>query len=96
MVDKIDNLIEIWEAFIDLQDKKSNRAFVFNVDKKIVNDLAKGVLKNEKIHGFKYCPCRIPSGNKEEDLKLICPCNFWTHKTWKDRGECWCSLFVKR
>ena len=34
----------------------------------------------------------------EEDLKLVCPCNFRIHETYKDKidGECWCGLFIRR
>jgi ferredoxin-thioredoxin reductase catalytic subunit len=34
----------------------------------------------------------------EKDLTLVCPCNFLTHDTYKDKehGECWCGLFIKR
>ena len=69
---KIEELIKIWQNFTDSKD------FKLNPDKEIVNHLAKGVLDNEKNKGFKYCPCRMTKGDKEEDFKLICPCNFKT------------------
>ncbi len=56
--------------------------------------LAAGVLANERRYGLRYCPCRMITGRREEDLKLICPCNFKIQKTWREGGE-WCSLFVK-
>jgi ferredoxin-thioredoxin reductase catalytic subunit len=47
---------------------------------------------------MKYCPCRLITKNFEEDLKLVCPCNFRIHDTYKDKddGECWCGLFIRR
>ena len=84
------NLIKAWEKFTEVNDYK------LNPDKKRVAMLAKGVLNNEKNHGLKFCPCRLRSNNFEKDILLICPCNFKIQKTWIEKGECWCSLFVKR
>lgn len=75
-----------------------NREFQVNPDKEKVNMLIDGVFECEKNHGFKYCPCRLIEKDFEKDVKLICPCNFLIHETFKDKddGECWCGLFVKR
>ena len=70
--------------------------FMLNPDKKRVNMLVTGVFNNEKNHGLKYCPCRLRTKDFDKDLLLICPCNFKAQKTWQEKGECWCSLFVKR
>jgi ferredoxin-thioredoxin reductase catalytic chain len=83
-------LIEVWKRFAERND------FMLNPDTKRVNMLADGVLNNEKNHGLKYCPCRMTTGDSERDLLLVCPCNFKSQKTWKETGECWCSLFVRR
>ena len=70
--------------------------FQVNPDKERVTMLLDGIFNNEENHGFKYCPCRLITKDFEEDLKLVCPCNFLIHDTYKDRGECWCGLFVRR
>jgi ferredoxin-thioredoxin reductase catalytic subunit len=69
-----------------------------NPDENRVNLLLQGIFNNEINHGLKYCPCRLINKNFVEDLILVCPCNFLIHETYKgvDKGECWCSLFVKR
>lgn len=91
MVDgKIKTQIEKWK---DLTNR--NRTFKLNPKKSNVESLAKGVLNNEKRHGMKFCPCRLRTKDREQDLKLVCPCNFKIQKTWQEKGECWCSLFVK-
>ncbi len=87
---KKEKQIKRWEKFTEKND------FKLNDDKEIVETLAEGVLKNRKKHGLGYCPCRLTTGNAEEDLKLVCPCNFKVQKTWKEKGECWCSLFIRR
>ncbi len=75
-----------------------NNDFQVNPDKKKVGMLLEGIFNNEKNHGLKYCPCRLITKERDEDLKLICPCNFLIHETYKDKedGECWCGLFVQR
>ena len=72
--------------------------FQVNPDKKRVETLLDGIRNNESNHGMKYCPCRLIAKNFEEDLKLVCPCNFRMHETYKDKedGECWCGLFIRR
>lgn len=72
--------------------------FQVNPNKEKVVMLLEGVFNNERNHGLKYCPCRLATKDFEEDLKLVCPCNFLVHETYKDKedGECWCGLFVKR
>lgn len=72
--------------------------FQVNPDKKRVETLLEGIFNCEKNHGMKYCPCRLITKNFEDDLKLVCPCNFRIHETYKDKedGECWCGLFIRR
>ena len=72
--------------------------FMVNPDREKVDMLVEGIFHNERNHGLKYCPCRLACKDFEEDLKIVCPCNFLVHETYqgKDDGECWCGLFVKR
>ncbi|MDD5192933.1 MAG: ferredoxin-thioredoxin reductase catalytic domain-containing protein [Candidatus Nanoarchaeia archaeon] len=65
-----------------------------NSDKKIVEGIIKGLLRNKKEKGELYCPCRRVTGNKEEDKKIICPCIFHLDEI-KENGKCHCGLFVK-
>ena len=85
-----ENLREIFNDFC------KSKEFMLNPDKKIVDMLLNGILINESKFGLKYCPCRIKSESFEEDLEIICPCNFFNHETWSSKGMCWCSLFVKK
>jgi len=72
--------------------------FRVNPDSAKVESLLDGLLANEANHGLKYCPCRLRTKEFEEDIKIICPCNFPAHETYKglDKGECWCGLFIRR
>jgi len=72
--------------------------FQVNPDESKVEMLIEGTFNCEENHGMKYCPCRLITKDFEEDLKLVCPCNFLVHETYKNKtdGECWCGLFIRR
>jgi ferredoxin-thioredoxin reductase catalytic subunit len=72
--------------------------FRVNPDREKVETLLRGITENERNYGFKYCPCRLRTKDWDEDLRIICPCNFLIHETYKGKpdGECWCGLFVRR
>ncbi len=85
------------EKFLEALGKFTEKnEFQVNPDREKVNMLLEGIFNNEKNHGLKYCPCRLITKDFEEDLKLVCPCNFLAHDTYKEKGECWCGLFVRR
>ncbi|MFA6296810.1 MAG: ferredoxin-thioredoxin reductase catalytic domain-containing protein [Patescibacteria group bacterium] len=88
---KTTKIIEVWKKLGNQQ-----QVFKINPDSSKVEKLATGVLNNEEKHGLKFCPCRMKSGNAVEDLKLVCPCNFFVQKVWQEKGECWCGLFIKK
>jgi ferredoxin-thioredoxin reductase catalytic chain len=72
--------------------------FMVNPDRARIETLLEGIFNNESNHGLKYCPCRLMGKVFEEDLKIVCPCNFLIHETYQgqEKGECWCGLFIKR
>jgi len=71
-------------------DKKLN----LNPDKKVVEEIMRGLLMNEKKYGKRYCPCRRVTGDAKEDAKKICPC-FWHEEEIARDGKCFCGLYVK-
>lgn len=86
-----DEVLKVWDEFAE----RNGKIKVWD-DSGSVRQLSVGVLENVKNKGLKYCPCRVTTGDAERDMKLICPCNFLAQQTWKEYGECWCGLFVKR
>ncbi len=87
------------EKFLEAIEKfTENNEFQVNPDTEKVKMLLDGLFNNEQNHSLKYCPCRLITKDFVEDLKLVCPCNFLIHETYKDKkdGECWCGLFVRR
>jgi len=85
---------EIEEIIKNYQDYAQKNGLKLNPDKKVVERLIIGMLANEKKYGARYCPCRRISGDKEEDKKKICPCQ-WHKEEIEKYGHCLCGLFVK-
>ncbi len=99
------NVMSVTESHVDkdafakaIQVFAAAGEFQINPDQERVALLLEGMFNNENNHGLKYCPCRMIEKDFEKDLTLVCPCNFLTHDSYKDKenGECWCGLFIKR
>lgn len=68
------------------------KGYKLNPDNEMVQLVVEGLAKNKAELGKQYCPCRIVSGDVEQDRKIICPC-VYHHDEIKENGSCHCSLF---
>jgi len=66
-----------------------------NPDTPFTKELVWGLLVNEKRYGYWACPCRLASGRKEDDLDIICPCDY-RDPDLTDYGACYCALYVSQ
>jgi ferredoxin-thioredoxin reductase catalytic chain len=82
------------ELIKKFEEHAKENGFHLNPDKKTVERIIDGLLRNKEKHGEMYCPCRRVSGNKEEDIQKICPCIWHKDEVEKD-GHCFCNLYVK-
>ena len=64
-----------------------------NPDLDFTKDLVCGLLVNEKRYGYHSCPCRLSSGDRDDDLDIICPCDY-RDQDLNDYGACYCALYV--
>jgi len=64
-----------------------------NPDVEFAMELARGLLTNEKRYGYQSCPCRLSSGEKQEDIDIICPCDY-RDPDLSDYDACYCGLYV--
>jgi len=84
---KIDRL------FNKLDRDAESTGYHLNPDTPFTRNLVKGLIVNQERYGYQACPCRLASGNQEEDLDIICPCDYRDPDL--DRyGTCYCSLYV--
>lgn len=76
-----------------LEEEASAGGYRLNPDADFTRELVRGLLTNEGRFGYRACPCRLAAGRREEDLDIICPCDY------RDAdlgafGACYCSLYV--
>ena len=77
--------------------KKDTEAggYHLNPDIDFTKKLVRGLIVNEDRYGYQACPCRISSGVKEEDLDIICPCDY-RDPDLDEYGACYCALYVSQ
>jgi ferredoxin-thioredoxin reductase catalytic subunit len=88
----------ITDAVIDatyqtLKKEAAEGGYRLNPDSDFTKNLVRGLLKNEQRYGYRACPCRLATGKKEEDLDIICPCDY-RDPDLNDFGACYCALYV--
>lgn len=64
-----------------------------NPDAEFTKDLIKSLIVNERRYGYRACPCRLASGKKQDDLDIICPCDY-RDTDLNEYGVCYCALYV--
>lgn len=87
------------EAISKLHERLNREAeaggYHLNPNMEFTRELVKGILINERRYGYWACPCRLASGKKQEDLDIICPCDY-RDPDLNDYGACYCALYVSR
>ena len=82
------------EVFFDILKKQMESVgYHLNPDIEFTKSLLKSILVNKDRYGYEACPCRLASGVKEEDLDIICPCDY-RDPDLEDYGACYCGLYV--
>ncbi len=85
--DNIDKL------YYRLQSEAEAGGYHLNPNVDFTKELVKGLLFNQERYGYRACPCRLASGQKEEDIDIICPC-YYRDPDLSDYGTCYCGLYV--
>jgi len=67
---------EVDRLYDKLKKEAEAGGYHLNPDAEMTRALVKGLLTNEKRYGYQACPCRLASGRKEEDLDIVCPCDY--------------------
>ena len=58
-------------------------------------ELLEALLKNKDRYGYMVCPCRLASGDRENDKDIICPCVYRAPDV-EEYGSCYCNLYVSK
>lgn len=67
--------------------------YYLNPDEAFVRELLEGLVVNAARFGYLACPCRLATGEKAEDLDIICPCDYRDQDV-SEYGVCYCGLYV--
>jgi ferredoxin-thioredoxin reductase catalytic subunit len=84
---------EIDSVYQRLNKDAESGGYHLNPDVEFTKDLINGLLVNEKRYGYWACPCRLATGNKLEDLDIICPCDYRDADV-LEFDACYCALYV--
>jgi len=84
---------EVETLFNRLNREAKEGGYHLNPDMEFTKELIRNLLINEKRYGYRACPCRLASGSKDEDLDIICPCDYRDADV-SEHGACYCALYV--
>lgn len=87
--------MDVKQLFEMLKKAQEPQGYFFNKDENITLDLLKGLITNKERYGYMSCPCRLASGNYEEDKDIVCPCVYRAPDV-KEYGSCYCNLYVSQ
>ena len=90
----------VYKKDIKRQDKWIKKYIIqknydINPNKMISTNLKIWLSEMEGIYGKRLCPCFDPSGGKENDKAMLCPCKYIDDEI-EEYGTCHCALFGKK
>lgn len=84
---------EIEQYYQKLILETEGSGYNLNPDTDFTKELIQSLLINSKRYGYPACPCRLATGEKTQDLDIICPCDY-RDADLNDYSTCYCSLYV--
>jgi ferredoxin-thioredoxin reductase catalytic subunit len=76
------------------KDYAGKQGWILNPDEKQLATVIRGLVRNKKKFGKRYCPCRLRSGDEEKDRAIECPCIYHRDEV-ANQGSCHCNLYFK-
>lgn len=70
--------------------------YKFSPDSELVQSLLEQEAIIEKRDGSPYCPCQGRTYDRQQDVKIICPCIPFHKDHFDFMKRCWCGLFVHK
>lgn len=86
---------EINRLFKKLDEEAESAGYHLNPDIEHTKGLVESLLINENRYGYWACPCRLADGKKQEDLDIICPCDY-RDADLNEYDACYCGLYVSK
>lgn len=83
---------KLYETLRKIQEPKG---YYFNKDMDMTMPLMESLLINKQRYGYMACPCRLASGEFEQDKDIVCPC-VYREPDVEEYGACYCGLYVSK
>ena len=83
------------KLYTTLEKIQTAKGYFFNTDRERTLELLEALLKNKDRYGYMACPCRLASGDRENDQDIICPCVYRAPDV-EEYGSCYCNLYVSK
>jgi ferredoxin-thioredoxin reductase catalytic subunit len=83
------------QLYENLKRVQEAKGYYFSNDKERVFELLDALLENKARYGYMACPCRLASGDREQDKDIICPC-VYREPDVEAFGSCYCNLYVSQ
>ena len=83
---------KLYEMMKKVQEPKG---YYFNADRERTFELLDALIQNKERYGYMGCPCRLLSGDRENDRDIICPCSYSVPDI-AEFGSCYCNLYVSK
>ena len=64
-----------------------------NPDEEFTRELVESLIVNIDRYSYPACPCRLAAAKREDDLDIICPCDY-RDPDLDEFGACYCALYV--
>lgn len=82
----------LYETLKKIQEPKG---YYFNKDMEMTLPLMESLLINKERFGYMACPCRLASGEFDDDRDIVCPCTYREEDV-AEFGACFCGLYVSK
>lgn len=86
---------EVEKLYEKLNGEAKRSGYHLNPDMETTMGLVEGLLVNTKRYGYQLCPCRLGTGDRYEDLDIICPCDY-RDPDLDEYDTCYCALYVSK
>jgi ferredoxin-thioredoxin reductase catalytic subunit len=87
--------MDVEKLYAMLEKTQTAQGYFFNADRERTMELLEALLKNKDRYGYMACPCRLASGDRENDKDIICPCVYRAPDV-EEYGSCYCNLYVSK
>jgi ferredoxin-thioredoxin reductase catalytic subunit len=87
--------MDVEKLYAMLEKTQTAQGYFFNADRERTMELLEALLKNKDRYGYMVCPCRLASGDRDNDKDIICPCVYRAPDV-EEYGSCYCNLYVSK